>query len=255
MTAWLRTLLVVFRTHVTRTVVSRRFLIMVGLALVPAAPVLASVARGSQYTDVWLRHSVWFLHLQVIAPLVALIGATAAISEEVQDGTIVWMLVRPVSRPAFFIGRWLAILVPVLLAGTIGVIALAVILVTSGRAPGDLFGPIVQTTLLALVTYAAVFAALGACFRRPVIAGLVYAFGMEGLLANLPGTSPEASIVHLARSMLMSMGSGWSEIGSEGGMTYPSGESAVATLVWVVAIALVCGCVGTRHRQYAAFTG
>jgi hypothetical protein len=52
----------------------------------------------------------FFLVLQLMVPLAAVIAGSAVISEELDDRTITYLLTRPVPRASILLGRWLATL-------------------------------------------------------------------------------------------------------------------------------------------------
>ena len=247
----------VFTTHLRRMLWSKRFFLMAVASVIPALPILLVGLRlGGERQVLLMTHVAWFLMFQVIAPVISLIGGTAAVAEEVADGTINWVLVRPVSRPAFFLARWLSVMLPVVLAGSLGVGCMvmasrgsSVVAIGLGK---DIWGALTA----GLFTYTTVFAAIGAWFKRPVIVGLGYAFAMEALLANLPGTTPELSIVHLIRSVAADAGAVWrAGVVNETGIKVIAGADALEQLLILAASALVIGCVATRRRQFGLTVG
>ncbi len=250
------TMWIVFSTHVRRMVRSKRMLLMLAAAMLPAVPIfLIGLRSGDARQVLALTNVTWFLVFQVVAPVIALIGGTAAVAEEVVDGTINWVLVRPVSRPAFFLARWLAVLLPVLLVGTVLVAAMVICSPGPRHVTLELMSPTWRTLMVGLVAYTTVFAAIGAWFKRPVIAGLGYAFAMEALLANLPGTTPELSVVHLLRSLVASAGGAWMDIVTKTRLKVISGDDAMEQLLWLTAICLIIGCIATRRRQFGLTVG
>lgn len=253
---WATTIGIVFSTHLRRMIRSKRVLLMLTAAVLPAIPMFFIGTRiGPERQIFAVTDLTWFLVFQVVAPVIALIGGTAAVAEEVVDGTINWVLVRPVSRPAFFLARWLAVLVPVLLAGSLGILAMA----AACRYPSEEVYTVTadawMATMVGLVAYTSVFAAIGAWFKRPVIVGLAYAFAMEALLANLPGTTPEISILHLVRSFVAENGGAWTRILEETRIKTVDGPEALSQLAVLALVALVVGCVATRKRQFGLTVG
>jgi ABC-2 type transport system permease protein len=124
------------------------------------------------------------LVVRAVLPLVALVLGTAAIGAEVEDGTIIHLLTKPVPRWRIAVGKLLATTPPVviLVAGSTLIAGLAI-----GGDRGAL------TTVLALtagvsvgaVAYTFLFVTLGVITTRALIAGLAYVIVWEGLLAGL----------------------------------------------------------------------
>jgi hypothetical protein len=129
------------------------------------------------------------LVVRIILPLVALVFGTAALGAELEDGTAVHLLTKPISRTTIVLakvavaGTLTAVLVvpsTVVAAILMAQPAADLALVTSSLALGVLAGSYL---------YAAIFAALGVLTSRGLILGLGYALIWEGLLAGLlPGT-------------------------------------------------------------------
>ena len=118
----------------------------------------------------------------VLLPLVAVIVGTAALGSELDDGTIVYLLAKPIPRPVIVFVKlavaWLvtALLVtlPILLAGVIG----------SGGDPGLGIG-YGLAALLGALEYTAVFLALSLVTSRALVIGLAYVVVWEGVVAGL----------------------------------------------------------------------
>jgi ABC-type transport system involved in multi-copper enzyme maturation permease subunit len=125
----------------------------------------------------------------------ALVGS--GFGEEVQDRTLVYHLVRPVSRTTVFLARFAAGLV-------LGVVAASAMLLLAGAWAG--LGPpslaaLVAIGALAVATVGALYYAFAALFRRGLVAGLVYTFLVEGILQFLPGSIQKLSLMHHVRSV------------------------------------------------------
>jgi ABC-2 type transport system permease protein len=165
----------------------RRTLLMVLLA---AAPVLLGlIVRADRPRPQALDGALEGLIITSVLPLIALIFGTAAIGSELDDGTAVHILTKPVPR-------W-AIIVPKLLIAA-GLTAVLVVpsTVLSGILIGGTgsreMGITMAFALAALVgsfVYVAIFVALSATTSRGLVIGLVYSLLWEGVLSGaLPGT-------------------------------------------------------------------
>jgi ABC-type transport system involved in multi-copper enzyme maturation permease subunit len=247
----LRTLMLTIRMHFLRVLFSKRMLVMMLLALIPAVPVLVAGHRwGGAGQAAILVHGVWFLLLQVVLPLVSLLGGSAVVAEEIADRTINWVFTRPVSRVGFFLGRWLVAVVQVLVVVFLSF--LAVYLVAPGFREGarELLVPTLCFSLFGAVVYTTLFAAMGAALRHPMVVGLGYAFALEALLANLPGETAGLSILHQIRSLLVATDVAWHEVGQTRIMPYETPAAAWTFLAWVLVISLALGCWRVRRREY-----
>ena len=117
-----------------------------------------------------------------LLPLVTVIVGTAALGSELDDGTIVYLLAKPVPRPLIVVVKlavaWavsgLLVALPILLAGIVG----------TGGDLGLGVGCGVAA-LLGALEYTAVFLALSLVTSRALIVGLAYVVIWEGVVAGL----------------------------------------------------------------------
>jgi ABC-2 type transport system permease protein len=120
--------------------------------------------------------------LAVLLPLVAVIVGTAALGSELDDGTIVYLLAKPLPRPLIVAVKlmvaWLLtallVAVPVVLAGIVG----------SGGAT-DLGMAYGAAAVVGALEYTAVFLALSLVTSRALVIGFAYVVVWEGVVAGL----------------------------------------------------------------------
>jgi ABC-2 type transport system permease protein len=165
----------------------RRTLLMLILAGAPVLLGLLVRLRGPQPDA--LVPSLDGLLLSSVLPIVALVFGTAALGSELDDGTAVHILTKPIPR-------WTIIVPKLVVAGGLT----AALLVPSTILAGILIGgagsreigitfAFALAVLLGSFVYVAIFLALSAATSRGLIIGLGYSLLWEGLLAGaLPGT-------------------------------------------------------------------
>ena len=165
----------------------RRTLLMLLLA---GAPVLLGflVRLGGTRTNA-LVPSLDGLVVSSVLPLVALVFGTAALGSELDDGTAVHVLTKPIPR-------WTIVVPKVVVAGglTAAMLFPATILCgvliggTAGRQLGITFAFAIAV-LIGSFVYSAIFVALSAATSRGLVIGLAYSLLWEGLLSGaLKGT-------------------------------------------------------------------
>jgi len=133
---------------------------------------------------------LWFLFLRFIVPILGIFYGTSLIADEVEDKTITYLFTRPVRRGAVLFGKYLAYL-----GCTIFVVLPSVMLVyllvvpMQGSLGGSFIDLVKDLSLLALglAVYGALFAFVGAKFKRPLLIGLVFIFGWEQAALVFPG--------------------------------------------------------------------
>jgi ABC-2 type transport system permease protein len=174
-----------------RQLLGRRRTVLMGLlALVPVLLAVIYRVGGSESGSIssdkeFLTGLFDALLVTILLPLVALLMGTAAFGAEIEDGTVIYLLAKPVARLRLVLAK-LAVAAGASFALVGGSTLLSGVIVL-GAVPD---GPSVIVGYLAGIAagtlmYAAVFVALSLVTGRALIAGLIYVLLWEGLLAGL----------------------------------------------------------------------
>jgi ABC-type transport system involved in multi-copper enzyme maturation permease subunit len=253
---------ILFQAHLWRIFRTRRALVAFGLTALPV--VLALIVRVAlRFHDEKLPSEVLgtFVQLilvQTIVPLVALVMASAVVAEEIEDRTITYLFTRPMPRAAILVGRWLAAALPIaafLCLSAAGVVQLLEgaerVEGAEGLPPGFL-GRILVTVTLGGIVYSALFASLGALFKRPMLIGLGYTFVYENFLGNLPGSNQKGTVLYYLRSFLLEPHQTLFGELSEGLFQTPPMEplDAVVRLLLILTAALALASWRFTKREY-----
>lgn len=116
----------------------------------------------------------------LVLPLVAILAASSVLGPEVDDGSIVYLLSKPVSRYGIAISKWLVALAATLVAGSLAIFVASLITGDATRAVAMFVGAVVAGT-----AYSALFLAISSVTRHAVIASLMFVLIWESLLGNL----------------------------------------------------------------------
>jgi len=170
----------------------RRFLLLFPLPLLMI--ILAVIARSvGADPDEWGAAVINGLGFVVVLPVVALIVGTGVLGSEIDDGTLVHILTKPLARREIVFAK---------LVVAVGVTAATVAIpmyVTGVLAHSARLGlALVAASALGAAAYTAFFLALSLVTRRPVLLGLVYVLVWEGLLGNLVSGTRVLSIQQYA---------------------------------------------------------
>ncbi|HJW22307.1 MAG TPA: ABC transporter permease [Candidatus Limnocylindrales bacterium] len=165
----------------------RRTILMLLLAGVPILVGLLVRANGPGVHD--LGSTLDGLVVRLVLPIVALVFGTAALGSELDDGTAIHLLTKPIRRSTIVLAK-------LLVAGSLAAAMLVPSTVLAGlllaRPGGDALATSVAVAVGVLVgsyLYVAIFLALSIVTTRGLIVGLGYALIWEGLLAGLlPGS-------------------------------------------------------------------
>jgi ABC-2 type transport system permease protein len=156
------------------------------------AVLLAIVVRGSSAID---RQDAAFrlvnaYGLSVLIPVVSLVFASAALGDPAEDGTLVYLWLRPLPRWRLAVTAALAALTVSVPIAVLPVILAAAI---SGAGARLVAGAAVGACLSS-VGYTAVFCGLGLRVRRALGWGLAYVLIWEGAVARLAKAAARLSI-------------------------------------------------------------
>jgi ABC-2 type transport system permease protein len=174
----------------------KRVLLLLPLPLLMI--VLSLICRANNVPpSQWGQAVIIGLGLVVVLPVTALIVGTGVLGSEVDDGTIVHILTKPLPRRDIIFAK-------LLVAVVVSAVSAAIPLFVSGLlADSAAFGlALVVGGVVGAIAYSALFLLLSLLSRRPVLLGLVYVLVWEGLLSRfLSGTrvlSIEQYVIALA---------------------------------------------------------
>jgi ABC-2 type transport system permease protein len=156
----------------------RRFLMLLPLPAVLLVLAVTSRALGVDPGQ-WGPPVLVGLGLAVVLPVVALIVGTGVLGAEIDDGTVVHILTKPLPR-------WQIVLPKLAVATVVSATTVAVPLFVAGvLADSVRLGlALAAASAFGALAYSALFLALSLLTRRPVLLGLVYVLIWEGLLGN-----------------------------------------------------------------------
>jgi ABC-2 type transport system permease protein len=166
----------------------RRSLGVLLLAAVPVLVALILAVAGGLGPPATIAVDVFStLTLGLAIPLVALILGTGALGTQVDDGTIVYLLVKPVPRRTVILAAML-VAAPATAALAVPATLVSGFLVLGTTAP-NLQAGMALGALLASVLYGTVFVTLSVLTGRALVIGLGYLLLWEGFVTSvLPGT-------------------------------------------------------------------
>ena len=148
---------------------------------------------------------IWIFYLRFTVPVLGVFYGTSLMADEVEDKTITYLFTRPIPRGAVLLGKYLAYL-----ACTIFVVLPSVVLVyllvvpIRGNLGGSFLDLLKDLVLLAfgLAVYGAVFAFVGAKFKRPLLIGLVFIFGWEQAALAFPGYLKRFTVAYYLQGLV-----------------------------------------------------
>jgi ABC-2 type transport system permease protein len=123
--------------------------------------------------------------IAILMPLLSLIAGTGAIGPEIDEGSIVYLLAKPLNRHSIVITK---LLVAYAVVAAFGAVPIAVAGVVLTGEVGRVTIAFTLGALAAGAAYASLFLLLAVVTRNAVVVGLIYALVWESLVGGLvPG--------------------------------------------------------------------
>ena len=236
----------IFRLSLGQMIWSRRTLFV---ALIVGGPVLLAVAArlGAVTATVRINGAdvagagvfdtiVWVLFLRFAVPVLGVWYGTSLIADEVEEKTLTYLFVRPIRRGAVLIGKYLAYLACTAFVVLPAVILVYLAVVSRWSIPESVHVlNYLGILALGLAAYGALFALMGAALRRPLVIGLVFAFGWEQVALIVPGYLRRFTLAYHLEAV------------------FRDTAAAASSLFWLLGITAVCLLLATRaveRREY-----
>lgn len=138
------------------------------------------------------------LGLVLVVPIVSLVFASASLGDGREDGTLVYLWLRPMDRLPVVVGAYLAsitISVPLTVAPLAGAAAI-------GGAGRDGVIATVVASLIGVIAYSALFVLLGLIVKNAIVWGLAYVLLWEGLFTQFSEAIGQAAVRGYLRATL-----------------------------------------------------
>jgi ABC-type transport system involved in multi-copper enzyme maturation permease subunit len=174
---------------------------------------------------------ILFMFVGFLLPIWSLSFATEALGREREGRNLVWVLTRPLSRPAIYLAKLLAALPWCLGFNFLGFGLICLAGGETGQLAFRLYWPAV---LAASVAYAALFHLMGAWFRRAAVVAVLYSFFLESFMGSMPGYWKRLSISFYTRCLMFLPGGEYGVRPFRPDMYIPV---AATTAWWVLGVA------------------
>jgi len=149
---------------------------------------------------------IWLLYIRFILPILGVFYGTSLIADEVDDKTITYLFTRPIPRSAVLLGKYLAYLVctVLLVLPSVILVYFLIVPVAGGSVAAAFPSLLADLGMLAvgLAAYGAVFALVGARVKRPLVVGLVFAFGWEPTVLLFPGYLKRFTVAYYMQALV-----------------------------------------------------
>jgi ABC-2 type transport system permease protein len=195
-----------FQLTIRQHLNGRRWIVMAVLFLLPAGLAILVRATATAVPSVGIEFLMAFLFIpQALLPLIALVYASGIIQDEQEEQTLTYLLMRPIPRWAIYLVKLAATLVTTILLTAVFTAVTYAAVYLGGDTP---ISEVVRRCLtaagihgLAVAAYVGLFGLIGLYTKRALVAGILYAAVVEGLLANLPFGLRLITVIYYARLM------------------------------------------------------
>jgi ABC-type transport system involved in multi-copper enzyme maturation permease subunit len=148
---------------------------------------------------------IWIFYLRFIVPVLGVFYGTSLIADEVEDKTITYLFTRPIRRGAVLLGKYFAYMACTVFVVLPSVIIVYLCIVPVRGSLGGSFIDLVKDLVLlgiGLAAYGALFAFIGAKFKRPLLIGLIFIFGWEQVALAFPGYLKQFTIAYYLQALV-----------------------------------------------------
>ena len=237
--------------YLSRTVLRRGSLWwLLALAVVLTGAIVARLYGSRVEPDAAFRNITGMAVFGFVLPFMALHFGTAVVRDEMDAGTLTYLLVRPIGRGVFYLSR-LSVAVLIVLLPTAAIASANAVVLGAGIGAIGLARVLLAVTLGATF-YVSLFAALGAFFKRPFVIATIYLLLFELVVSLLPMpakfATATANLLNIANLSAPAEG-----ILARLGAAIPATNSALIVLTLAI-ISCGLGLLVFRWREYTPDT-
>ncbi|WP_445402712.1 ABC transporter permease [Streptomyces sp. LE64] len=175
----------------------RRALILFALPALLIA--LAAAVRGFTGADDQAAADVLGgFALGTMVPIIGVIAGTGAIAPEIDDGSVVYLLSKPIKRSSIIFTKLIVAIAVTMVFSAVPTLIAGYLLNGNGQQIAVAF---TVASLVSSIAYAALFLLLGTVSRHAVVFGLVYALVWEAVFGTLIAGARTLSVQQWSRAV------------------------------------------------------
>jgi ABC-type transport system involved in multi-copper enzyme maturation permease subunit len=197
---------------------------------------------------------IWVLFIRFTIPMLGVFYGTSLIADEVDDKTLTYLFTRPVQRGAVLVGKYLAYLVCTVLVVLPSVMVVYFLIVPLAEISSSFRLLLVDLGIMALglAAYGALFALVGTILKRPLVAGLVFAFGWEQMAMLVPGYLRRFTLAYYLQGLVPHAmpSDGVASLIQAVFAETPTATTCLAWLAVAIAVSLFLGQRAIERREY-----
>jgi len=182
----------------------KRWMIIGALFLLPAGLAVLMRVMDPKEPSVSLEFALAFMLIpQALLPLAALLYATGVIEDELEEQTITYLLIRPISKWALYLVKMLATVTTTVLLTVVFTVLTYLAIFVGGDTPAATVlsrcFTAVSIHCTAVCTYSCLFGLISLLTKRSLIGSILYILVFEWLLGNLPLAIRLITVIYYTR--------------------------------------------------------
>lgn len=196
----------------TRKVVFPSLIVLFPVSLIVIWRILYLIwgppGSSPQESDPYVTYSILCvsMFLQFIVPMLGLLKGMSTFTEEIEEGTLMFLRLRPVPRSVIILGKYLSFVVSTGILLTFSLWTCYILLSSipgSDMFWGDFTTLVKDTWVLCLgvASYGAVMMLIGTYFKRSLMYGIFLIFVWDAFAAYIPGSAHKLTIKHYLQSI------------------------------------------------------
>ncbi|MCC9602984.1 hypothetical protein LOC67_20750 [Stieleria sp. JC731] len=209
-------------------------------AIITAMLMIAKMEMGDRYNAQEMIEpfgmAMYFLIPEVSCLLGLLLWAAPAISTEIEGQTWIYLTVRTNGRWAVLVGKYLTAVVWTL-ASTLTALTISCLIVGPEIA-NELWWTIAKLSVLSCFSHAALYILIGSvCYRRTMVAAVIYTMVVEVVASFIPAVVNEFTINYRLRGLLTNW-MDWKDAQNNAGNIFGSEPSSTHIMILGVMVAI-----------------
>lgn len=192
--------LYLFRSSLKDLFRTKTLIATVLLALLPCALLALQKYKGSDYhAEIAYDSLVTLMVFGFIMAIVAVVYFTGVIVQELEQKTIVYLLTRPIPRWRILLAKFAAAFLATTVTVWLATFLLALVAFGPSKLGDSRLGRDLLILPVGVLAYGALFLLLATLLNRPLIYGLLFAFGWETWAPLMPGNFQRLSLASYLR--------------------------------------------------------
>lgn len=218
---------------------SRSIYVVVGISLLSALFALIPKIAPEEFSvrelrEIFANDLYLDFFTATLLPLAILVLATAALGDEIEDRTMQYLALKPISRFRIAVEKLLAVFgvsIPIIWAGI--TLTWAIVAYGHFNEMRDLLLPALLSSLVAIIGFGPLFVLVSLFWQRALLIGVFYVFVWETSLSRVLTGIRAISIRHYTQSMFV-------RLADDRRIVIDSVSSETTVIITVVALGLVC---------------